>query len=429
MKIVLIGAGSRSFGRGQIIDILRAKELDRSDVTLTLVDIDAVALELMTRLAERMRDHLGNGIVIESTTDREEALPGADYVLMAVEVKRWELWEQDFRIPLTYGFKHSLGENAGPGGLLHSLRSLEVVMPIVRDMERLCPDAWLFSFTNPEARVLHAISHLTKVKAAGFCHGVFTALEVISEYTGRPREELDVISAGINHFYTVLKAQDRTTGKDYMDFIVEKAGKDTDPHRRMFAKMAEVFGVFTFPSEDHIGEFLPFGADYMGTKWIYGIESRKLTKDDAPAGVSFEDYAEGRALLSDDMLQHTGELTVPVICDMELDRGSFRDAVNVLNADGFIENLPTTAAVEVPATVDAAGLHPLHVGSIPEPFATYMRRQIEITGLITEAFRTRSRRLLLQALLLDPVVNSVTAAEALLDDMLALQSDFVGEWE
>ena len=430
MKIVLIGAGSRSFGRGQIADILHSKELDRSDVTLTLVDVDAAALDLMTKLAMRMRDHLGGRIVIESTTDRTQALPGADYVVMAVEVKRWELWEQDFRIPLTYGFRHSLGENAGPGGLFHSLRSLEVVLPIARDIERLCPDAWLFSFTNPEARVLHAVSHLTKVKAAGFCHGVFTALEVISEYTGVPREELDVHSAGINHFYTVLKARNRSTGEDYMDLILAKAAKDTaNPHRRMFAKMAEVFGVFTFPSEDHIGEFLSFGADYMGTKWIYGIESRKLRKDDGAAETPFEDYAEGRAPLDEGMLSTTGELTVPVICDMELDRGSFRDAVNVLNTEGFIGNLPMTGAVEVPATVDAAGLHPLHVGNIPEPFATFMRRQLEINELVTEAFRTRSRRLLLQALLLDPIVTSVSAAEALLDDMLALQSEFLGTYE
>jgi alpha-galactosidase len=99
--------------------------------------------------------------------------------------------------------------------------------------------------------------------------------------------------------------------------------------------------------------------------------------------------------------------------------------VNVLNTEGYIDNLPRRAAVEIPATVDAKGLHPCHVGEIPETFAAMMIPQFTIHELITEAWRTRDKRLLLQALLLDPNVNSITAAEKLLDDMLKLQAAFL----
>lgn len=125
------------------------------------------------------------------------------------------------------------------------------------------------------------------------------------------------------------------------------------------------------------------------------------------------------------MVNGSQELTVPIICDVEFDRGAFREAVNVLNTGGYIENLPRDIVVEVPATVDAKGLHPMKIGAIPEAFAAFMRPQYTIHGLLTEAYRTHSKKLLLQALLLDPCVNNLTAAEKMLDEMLELQSDFL----
>jgi len=208
MKIVVIGAGSQSFGRGQVADALRAPELKGRGVTLALVDEDPAALATMTSLAERIRQHVGTDITIEAATDRTDLLGGADYVITAVARRRWELWEQDFRIPLAYGMRHCLGENGGP----------------------------------------------------------------------------------------------------------------------------------------------------------------------------------------------------------------------------YIENLPRDGVVEVPAVVDASGVHPQKVGALPEPFAALIRTQFSIIALLTEAYRTRSKRLLLQALLLDPTVHSVAAAEAMLDDMLALQKAYLPEF-
>ena len=211
------------------------------------------------------------------------------------------------------------------------------------------------------------------------------------------------------------------------DLVRMAATADAADGPPLFRKVAQVFGVLTFPSDDHIGEYLAWGAEYSGVKWKYGREHRAVTlQADAPRP-TLADYASGQAPLDAGVLRPSGEITVPVILDMELDRGSFRHAVNVLNRDAYIPNLPRDAAVEVPARVDRRGLHPLHVPPIPDAFAAILRTQCTINALVTEAYRTRSRQLLLQALLLDPCVNRVGAAEQMLDEMLKLQRDFLPE--
>ncbi len=427
MKIVLIGAGSGSFGRGQIADILQADDLRGRGVTLALVDTNEAALDRMARVAERIKGHSGTDIAIESTTDRCAALVGADFVTLAVTVKRYELWEQDYRVPMSYGFAHVLGECGGPGALFHALRSFELVIPVCRDIERLCPDALLLNFTNPEARVLHAITHLTSVRAAGLCHGVFTAIEKLSQLLGRPADELDIVSAGMNHFYCVLKCVDRASGEDLLGRAIElAAAQSDDAHLQLFQHFARIFDVFIFPSDDHIGEYVSYGSEFHGRQWPYGLESRKVSRVDEPEGDYIAEYAAGDRPADDPhVLRPSGESAAGVICDVILDHGDLHPAVNVLNADGYIANLPRGAVVEVPGRADAAGLHPLHVGDVPETMAAIMRPQFTIHDLLTEAYRTHSRKLLLQALLLDPLVDSITRAEKMLDEMLTLQSDFL----
>jgi alpha-galactosidase len=412
---------------------MAAPELRGRGVRLSLVDLDQHGLRTMARYAERLRDHLKSDIVVESTTDRLSALPGADYVIAAVARNRMELWEQDFRVPLSHGFRHCLGENGGPGALFHTLRSLELVVPICRDIERLCPKALFLNFTNPEARVLHAVSHLTTIRAVGICHGVQMGIAYISGLLGVPADTLEVTAAGVNHFYAILKVQNRATGEDLLDECKRRVLKSTvPPDLQLFRKVLEVFDVFTFPSDGHIGEYLSFGAQYSGTKWEYGKESHPMGfVRNEPWMVSEEDiraYGDGTKPIDERALLPSGEQTVPIIADMELDRGMRRPAVNVLNRDAYIENVPRSGAVEVPARVDRAGVHPEHVGSIPEPFAAYLRTQYAIHDVLTEAWRTRSRKLLLQALLLDPVVNDIAAAEQMLNEMLTLQKEFVGEY-
>ncbi|MFA5863119.1 MAG: alpha-glucosidase/alpha-galactosidase [Phycisphaerae bacterium] len=425
-KIVLIGAGSRCFGPRMIVDILNTKELQGKNFTLTLVDEDLTALDLAAKLAHRVKKHTGTDIAIEKSQDRLTALPNATYVITSVAKNRMALWEQDFRVPLSYGFKHCLGENGGPGALFHALRSFELVIPICRDIEKICPQALLLNFTNPEARVLNAICHLTKVKAVGICHGVFSAIQLICDLLGRPREELQIISAGMNHLYCMLKIIDKKTGKDLLADVLNKIKSDTSVKLPpLVRKMAEIFDIITYASDDHIGEYLSYAWEFTGTKWHYGQECKKVSKDNKEEPSLLEIYSNEANPLEGDIMLPSGEITVPIICDIELNRPSFREAVNVLNTERYIENLPTDAVIEVPAMVDGSGIHPMKVGPIPESFACYIRTHFTVHKFLTEAYRTKSKKMLLRALLMDPNVNSITAAEKMLDDMLDLQKEFL----
>ncbi len=198
-RIVMIGAGSKDFGRGTIADIMRSEHLRSMDVSLCLHDIDTDALDRMRQFAELVSDHLGSHIPVSATTHREEALQGADFVICAVERQRMPLWEQDFRAPRACGFDQILGENGGPGGVFHALRNMHQVVPICQDMERICPDALFLSFTNPVPRVIHAVRHLTSIQAIGLCHGVYNGIQAVAQYADCPADELEIVSAGLNH--------------------------------------------------------------------------------------------------------------------------------------------------------------------------------------------------------------------------------------
>jgi len=411
-----------------IVDLLHAHELDGRNLALWLVDIDADALDRMARFAQLIRAHTGSDLAIHATTDRVEALPGAAYVLTAISVRRYELWEQDFRVPLSHGFRHPLGENGGPGALFHALRSLNLILPICRDIECLCPDALLLNFTNPEARVLDAILHLTQVKAIGLCHGVFSAIAFISSYLGLPIEQLEVTSAGMNHFYAILQVIDKETNKDLFPGLIARLQADDSFPPSVWKTFIDVFGWLTYKSDDHIGEYVSFGAEFTGTRWPYGLESRQVEREQPGPRFDVQPYLDGRPL-DQAALRLSGEIAAPVICDLELNHRRRHDAVNVLNDGGYIDNLPLDAVVEVPAFCDGQGVHPISVGSLPEGPAAFIRTQISIQRTLTEAYRTRSRNLLLQALLLDPVVNSVVEARKLLDEMLDLQQDYLPSFD
>jgi alpha-galactosidase len=204
------------------------------------------------------------------------------------------------------------------------------------------------------------------------------------------------------------------------------------PHDiRLQKKIAEIFGVFTYPSDSHSGEYFAWGSTFMGTRWPRGREWKPVPLNGSRKGEArtLEDYAYGRAPLDEHVLRPSGEIAVPAICDIAFDRGARRDAVNVRNTENYIENLPADAAVEAPATIDARGLHPERVGPLKEPFAVFLRTQVSINKLVAEGYATKSRKRLLQALLLDPYVNSIASAEQMLDEMLCLQEEYIPRFE
>jgi alpha-galactosidase len=428
LKIAAIGAAS-GFGRGTLAEILGSPEFNDLNCTLMLVDINAEALERMYRFALLLKKHFGSRVEVETTTDRRKALPGARYIITSVAVKRYPLWEQDFRVPLAYGFKHVLGENGGPGAIFHALRNYELMVPIAKDIEQLCPKALLLNYTNPESRIIMAVSKLTQVRSVGLCHGVMEAREGVSHILNMPLERLDIVTGGLNHFFWIIKVADRKTGKDLYPKLRDRVLNDPDcPNAPpLVRKMVEVFGCYTYPSDDHIGEYLSFACEFTGLKWHYGQECRPVPRvEQGPSeGHGIEPYVTGEKPIDDWAARKSGELAIPIILGIELDRGNWECAVNVPNAGLYIENMERDAIVEVPAVMDRRGVHPRKVGPLPEALAAFCNRQVTIQKLLVAAYAKRSRNLLLQTLLLDPIVDSVDRAEQMLDYMLELQKDYL----
>ncbi len=222
-KIVLVGAGSHSFGLMMLKDLMDTPELHGSQVVL--VDIAADKLERMTRLAQRLNEIWQADLKISSTTDRCEVLPGADIVVTSVERKHYELWQLDISIPEKHGCRHLYGENGGPGGMFHTLRQIPLLMEIARDMERLCPDAWLLNLSNPESRLCLAVSRYTKVKNVGICLGAYITQNNLAHVLGLKQNDIDIKVSGINHCHWVMDVRRTGTGEDLYPEVRKRMAK------------------------------------------------------------------------------------------------------------------------------------------------------------------------------------------------------------
>ncbi|MBD3306958.1 hypothetical protein GF339_11080 [candidate division KSB3 bacterium] len=453
IKIVLIGAGSKEFSRRLIHDLVLDQELAHAvRLEVVLVDINPHSLAPMLGYARRCVEVTGAPVTFSATKHRENALPGADFVLLSVAIGRMELWEQDFRVPRAFGIRHIYGENGGPGALFHALRNYRLIFPILHDIERFCPEAYLLNFTNPEARILTAILTLTNIKAIGLCHGFYGFHRIVQKVLNRPTDELDIRTAGMNHFYTYYHITEKATGRNLIPEFEHKLAAQPDLLAPLNRFLWDTFGILGYDDEYHVGEYLSYAPEFTDMRWRFGIENRKVLPTDDPvtSWTAFrawqqntdvgtllasnlltrdDEYLHGQRLPDDTVLVPSGELAIPVIGDIVLDRKTLRPSVNLFNTDGYIANLARDGCIEVPAVVDADGIHPEHVGPLPEGFAAQIRLQHSIHKLLVDAYVRKSKPLLLQALLLDPVVDSARNAKKCLDAMLDLQAEYLPEFQ
>jgi alpha-galactosidase len=427
VKIVIIGAGSQIFGQRSIVDILSEKIFRNFDLELVLVDTNPAKLEKMKKLAEMVKEELSSKAKVWATTDRLEALPGTDYVFISVSYRRYELWEQDFRVPYAYGFKQAYGENGGPGALFHALRNIHVVMTICKDIERLAPEAFVFNFTNPESRILLAIKTLTPLKAIGLCHGQHDALMAISRLTGRAENSILIRGGGINHLFWLQEIKDKTTGEDLYPELKARAQECNIDSFTLPAKLLQIYGMLTYPDNTHAGEFFSFGTDYMHGKWVHGIENRSITSIFKSEIDHISPILSGKRPIQE-ILVRSREIAVPLIIALSKGVEAEFYSGNVVNDHLYIPNLQPEGVVEVPIYIKDNSIHAKSINPLPEGVAAFCRTQISIQKLTVMAYETRSKNLLLQALLLEPTVDSIDKAEALIDDMLILQRDYLPEF-
>ncbi|MBN1445551.1 MAG: hypothetical protein JW957_05545 [Candidatus Omnitrophica bacterium] len=421
LKIALVGAGSNSFGKAVIVDVLSSRDLAKKDTTLFLMDINELALKKMFLFAGMVKEYKKTTVKILAASNYREALSGADYVITSVAKKRMECWEKDFCIPVSLGFKHVLGENGGPGAAFHTLRSLNLMIPVCREMERFCPEALLLNFTNPESRICLGVNKLTRIKAVGLCHGAFGTLQAVSKILGKKEKDIDLEIGGINHFHWALSIKDKKSGKDlYPEFRKKIKEGDVGPLAYLLYRK---FGLLPFPSDNHIGEYISFAYDICGPFWLKYAE--QIGHPEYPDRI--KQIVDGKISLTPDFVRPSAELAVPIITDVEFDRNRKELSVNILNKSRAVPNLPEDAIVEVPAVVNGEGIHPVKVDPLPEAIASMCLTQIAIQNLLIRAYSEKSKDILLQALILDPIVDSMPRAEKMMETLIRVEKNLLPE--
>lgn len=447
-KIVVIGAGSASFGENTLAALIGSTRLRGS--TLALVDQNPYNLDIVGRLANRLNRDWGAQMTVTTHTRHQDALEGARFVVMAIEVgPREQLWRQDYEITLKYGVHQPYAENGGPGGFAHAARNIGPVMRIVHDMEQICPQAWLINFTNPMIRICDAIHRYSWIKVVGLCHQIFVGygfaglllrdelgIEVPDGITGMHSDrvenplrdqvvdqivpKVDLLAAGLNHFTWILALRDRQTGQDLLPrFLQRWEGYDPDFEpltRQVFAAT----GVFPVPGDSHLCEYLPWVSDPQTRPWekfhihLYDWDEWADRRDDGL--VRLNEMAEGR-LPVDSLLESDSEGALEMIENIAGAGSHYHLAANLPN-QGQIENLPLGAIVETPVVVSGTGVQPVHVGRLPEAVAELCRRETAVVQLCVDAAVQGDRRKALQCLLLDPVISDLHVAQQILEDYL-----------
>ncbi len=456
--IVVIGAGSASFGLNTLAALMRSPRLRGS--RLALVDRDPEALALVGRLAQRLNGEWDAQMTVTTHTHHAEALEGAQFVVLSIEVPpRERLWRMDYEIPLKYGVRQPYAENGGPGGFAHAARNIVPVMEIVRDMERACPDAWLINYTNPMIRICDAIARYSRIKVVGLCHQIYVGYATVglalakdlgftvpegftdtrASLSSIPAREvvirqaverLDIKAAGLNHFTWMLDLRDRQTGEDLYPLFAARWA-EMDPNfepltRRMYA----AFGLFPISGDEHLSEYLPWVSDPVTRPWEkYHLELYEWDIWEQVRDVRRDEMArlaDGRLSL-ETLADADSEGALEMIENIAGAGNHYHLAVNVPNR-GAISNLPEGAIVEVPGLVSGAGVQGVCVGALPEPIAELCRREITVARLCVDAAVNGDRRAALQCLLLDPVITDFEVAQKVLDDYLTTYREYLPQF-
>ena len=414
-KVAMIGAGSLVFCKTLMADMLATPALAGSEYAL--MALTRRRLDKMHGFVERMIRENGANAKAVATTDRREALQGADYVVVMIQVGGMDAFGHDYLIPKKHGVDECIADTMGAGGVFRALRHIPALMEIAGDMRELCPNALMLNYANPMAMCCWALGTVEGLNFIGLCHGVQTTMDLIASYVGAKKEEIDYLAAGINHMAWFLR--------------LEKGGKDLYPtlranferpeyyaNEKVRGEVLRHFGYFMTESTGHLSEYLPyfrknakalglycdepdFGGE-TGAYYKYGLAlEEKFSKMDP---LSFE---------SAKIQRRSAEYCSHILEARETGQ-VFRLNGNVRN-DGYITNLPFGCCVEVPIFVDRLGLHPTVVGDLPIQCAALNMTNVLVQGLAVEAALKGDPELVVQAVALDPLTAAVLTLKEIRD--------------
>lgn len=456
MKVALIGAGSVSFALGALQDMVLSERLKtQTQLEIALMDIEEENVARTYKYATDMFTAFSHPANIWQTTNLEAALQAADFVIVAIEVNRYFYWSQDFHIPRRFGSKQIYGENGGPGSMFHTLRNLGPMLEIARTMERVCPDAWFINYTNPEAKLVEAISKLTSIKVVGLCHGLDMGIEQLSQFLEMDIADIGMEGGGLNHFGFFTKIWNKKTDEDLYPLFDEKERKANRlaqfEHVALSRTMYRTYGYYPYPGTNHVGEYISYAEDFyagLSLQYRYDPIREKLWEKDSrtpefvysASGNNLDQglfskiqtqelWVEEAYIFDMEKVSRSNEYAIPIIESIFFDDEIELNAVNLPN-HGAIKGLPDDMVVETQAIVNGRGitLKPMTV-ELPTAIIGTIHIQGSIHKLLLEAFVEQSKTKLLQAILLDPQSPTYYQACAMIDEMCKLQQDILPKLE
>jgi len=425
MKITFLGAGSTIFAKNVLGDVLLTPDLQDADIAL--FDIDEKRLSESEQMLNVINQNSNkNRAKIVATTNRKEALTGADFVVNAVQVGGYDPCTiTDFEIPRKYGLRQTIADTLGIGGIFRALRTIPVMQEFADDMETCCPNAWLLNYTNPMSILTGYMQRYTGVKTIGLCHSVQACTDELLKSVDMPTDNIFYQIAGINHMAWLLNIT--RDGQDLYPEI-KKRSAALAPHKDMVRhEMMHRFGYYVTESSEHNAEYMPY---FIKSGYPELIDRFQIPLDEYPRRCveQMENWEKQKEdLVGNKTLTHIRSIEyASYIMEAMVKDKPYKIGGNVIN-HALIENLPSEACVEVPCLVDGTGIHPCHVGRLPEVLAALNRTNVNVHLLTIQAAVTRKKEAIYHAAMLDPH----TAAELSLDDIVSLCDDLIeahGSW-
>ncbi len=431
LKIVYLGSGS-GFFRNLYKDVLNIPGAERGEIAL--VDVNRERLDLSTGVAEAINREMGvgEGWKITATTERREVLEGADYVINSIEVFGLQSVELDYRIALKYGVDQCIGDTIGPGGLMKAMRTVPVWVDIVRDVEEMCPDAWVLNYTNPMSIMCLAAARTSKANVLGLCHSVQGTSHKLAGYAEVPYREMKWECGGINHlaWFTELSHG----GRDLYPAIRKRVMEEdefieNDPVR---LDMMMHFDYFVTESSGHFSEYLPYYRkrpelikEYCreGFKGESGFYSRDWPGWCGATDEKARDIISGKRKPS---TERSWEYASFIIEAMETNQPFV--AHTTIPNEGLIDNLPFDGVVEVSTLCDGLGARGVKFGKLPKQCAALCDWHMRMYDIAADAAVNRSVEQAAHALMLDPLTAAVCTPreiKSMVEELFEAEKDYL----
>ena len=420
MKIAIIGGGSSY--TPELIEglILRSKTLPVTEVALVDVAEGADKLEIILALSIRMFEKANLPVKVTATLNRREALKGCSYVMSQFRVGRMEARAKDESIPLKYN--HLGQETTGAGGFANALRTVPVAISIAKDMEELCPDAWMINFTNPSGIVTEAVRTHSSIRCIGLCNAPIGVHKGLTKYLNINKDDLYIQYIGLNHLSWVskiyIKGVDKTEELYKDDSFVSYVASMLSP----LPGAKELISILKMIPSYYYSYF--YFERQAVEKEIESVKNGKGTRATQVMEVEkqlFELYAQPELNEKPEQLSKRGgafysDAALSLVESIHTNDSKMH-IVNVLN-HGAIPDLPYDGVIETNCYVNGTGAHPIASGNLPAGVASIIKAVKIYEQLTVKAAVTGCRDTALLALLSNPLIHGADNALNILNDML-----------